>query len=135
LLAKLYNFVRGLFARKPVRLAIVRRYMDANGSYVGELYMDTGTRLGYAMVGVSLDSLPFVYGSVNSVNGCYSAGDMLDTANDFLAFMPPMTIRVGALHPEDNDNVRRMVAKLSRRNMTLTIQNRFVENVLEPRKT
>jgi hypothetical protein len=129
---KILSFIRSLFIHEPVRLAIVRRYADANGSYVGEMYME-GSLSGvaaYRMIGMSLDTLPL------------KAGDMadmttwrLDTSNDFLALpMPPSTIRVGALDPKDNDRVRQMVDKLPRRNMTLVIQNRFIEHVLDKGK-
>jgi hypothetical protein len=131
-LNRIATWLRGLFSRKPISLVIVRRYADANGNYVGELYMQ-GTFSGvasYRMIGVSLDSLPLNVADLMG-NECFAVGGMLDTANDFLVHMPNKTIRVGALDPKDNDNVRRMVAKLPRRNMTMTIQNRFIEHVLE----
>src|SRR6202171_449605 len=114
----------------PVRLAIVRRYQDANGSYVGELYLhETVTRKhdtfdGYMMIGASLDTLPFDSQTKTDVFA-------LDTYNDFLEPMPPMTVRVGTLcTPADNESIRKMVRALPRRNMTLTIQNRFIEYVM-----
>lgn len=114
----------------PVKLAIVRKYQDANGSYVGELYLydivqrkhDTVT--GYQMIGVSLDTLPLDLGME------YTTVFALDTGNDFLVPMPPMTVRVGATEPKDNASVQKMVRKLPRRNMTLIVQNRFIERVL-----
>jgi hypothetical protein len=130
------QWLRNLFSRKPVRLAIVRRYADANGSYVGELYMDQAVRrkhdtfTGYAMIGVSLDTLPLDWVD-DPATWC---GFTLDTMNDFLAPMTLYTVRVGALDPQDNDNVRKMVARLPRRNMTLVIQNRFIEHVMEPKR-
>jgi len=119
------SWLRNLFSRKPVRLAIVRRYADANGSYVGELYMERTVKgiSSFDMVGVSLDTCSLDTASILSPR--------IDTANDFLALMPPNTIRVGALQPVENDRVRAMVAKLPRRNMTLVIQNRFIEHVME----
>jgi len=126
------DFIKGLFRRAPVRLAIVRRYADANGSYVGELYMEqeqNGIR-SYRMIGASLDTLPLDIDLTLRVNMAY----VLDTENDFLAYMPAGRLRVGALDPQDNDRVRRMVARLPRRRMTLVVQNRFIEHVLEPRK-
>ena len=126
----MFQWLKSLFSRQPVRLAIVRRYQDANGNYVGELYMDQAVRrkhdtfTGYAMIGVSLDSLPLDW--VDDV-----CGYTLDTKNDFLAPMTHYTIRVGALEPQDNDMVRLMVSRLPRRNMTLKIQNRFIEHVMD----
>jgi hypothetical protein len=120
---------------EPVKLAIVRRYQDANGSFVGELYLynvvtrrhDTVT--GYQMIGASLDTLPLELGQEQTTVFA------LDTGNDFLAPMPPMTLRVGAMEPKDNDSVRRMIRRLPRRNMTLIVQNRFIEHVLDTKET
>lgn len=132
MITKLYNYIRGIFNRTPVHLAIVRRYRDANGHYVGELYM-YGTFAGigsYRMVGCSLDSFPFDLGSL-------SLGDepnALDLANDFLAPLPPNTFRVGAAEPRNNDAVRKMIARLPRRSIRLVIQNKFIEHVLESKK-
>jgi hypothetical protein len=136
MVSKCINFLRGLFTREPIRLTIVRRYADANGSHVGELYLEHRLKLangshalGWQMVGASLDSLPLkdgaAYGKVDDFK--------LDTRNDFLAPMPPDTLRVGSLEPQDNDRVRRMIGKLPRRRVTLIIQNRFIEHVLDKR--
>ena len=127
-LSRLLDFFRGLFSPEPVRLAIVRRYRDANGSNVGELYIEqehNGIRT-YNMIGMSLDTLPF-----ELLRPTGLTWGTLDTDNDFLAPMSSYCVRVGALSPQDNDNVRKMVAKLPRRRMTLTVQNRFIEHVLE----
>jgi hypothetical protein len=123
MIKRLFDFIRALLVREPIRLAIVRRYCDANGSYVGELYLGqkTAAGIGYQMVGMSLDTLPY------SVILDDRIGDELDTRHDFLAPMPPMTVRVGAMDPRDNDRVRTMVARLPRQSMTLSIQNRFIE--------
>ena len=133
MIRRLFNFICSLLSPQPVRLAIVRRYQDANGNYVGELYMEQtisrkhDTLSGYTMIGASLDSLP-----LDALNPSDDAGSWrLDTVNDFLAAMTPRTIRVGALDPRDNDEVRRLVAKLPRRKMSLVIQNRFIEYVID----
>jgi len=129
LLTKLYTWFCGLFDRSPVHLAIVRRYRDANGRHVGELYM-YGTFAGvgsYRMVGCSLDSFPLDLGSL-------SLGDepgALDLLHDFMAPMGANTFRVGACEPKDNESVRRMVGGIPRRNIRLVIQNRFIEHVLD----
>lgn len=107
-----------LFKREPICLTIVRRYIDANGSFVGELYMDGN------MIGMSLDTLPF-----NLVEAGFATWE-LDTKNDFLAPMPERCVRVGALQPQDNDAVRRLVGNLPPRRIVLTMQNRFIEHVL-----
>jgi hypothetical protein len=130
---KLINFIHHLFSRKPVRLAIVRRYQDANGNYVGELYI--GQRVNndylYNMIGVSLDSLPL---DVPHDLGLLISDFDLDTAHDFLAYMPSHCVRVGALDPADNDNVRAMVAVLPRKRMTLAVHNGFIEHPTEIRQ-
>lgn len=121
-----------LFDSPPIRLAIVRKYADANGHYIGELYIldkpNPVTAISsYRMIGASLDSLPLVYGDSPS----FSVRGMIDTENDFLAPIASYVIRVGALDPKENDNVRRMVAKLPQKNMTMIVQNRFIEHVLD----
>jgi len=119
------GIVRWVLDRRIVRLAIVRKYADANGNYIGELYIEREHKgiSGYDMIGVSLDSMPL--GTVAPV------GWTLDTRNDFLApMLVPNVIRVGALEPSDNDGVRRMMGKLPRRCMTLVVQNRFIQDIL-----
>ena len=127
LIAWLRLRLRGLFDSSPIRLAIVRRYIDANGSYVGELYIERAFNQAsaYCMVGVSLDTLPLELESPLH----FGMGYVLDTHNDFLVLMPPGVVRVGALTPADNDRVRKMVGKLPRHRITLVIQNRFIEKV------
>jgi len=102
-------WLRGLlFGRKTWSMAIVRRYADANGSFVGELYL-LGTFAGilqYSMIGVSLDTLPFEAHEIQSFD--------LDVENDFLSPMPGNCVRVGASQPGDNDLVRSHVARLGR---------------------
>lgn len=133
----IYKFIERLkksFSNKsPVMLAIVRRYADANGCYVGELYI-YGVIAGigsYRMIGASLDSLPFSSDKMVPSQLTY----VLDTAQDFLAPMAANTVRVGALEPADNDSVRRLVASFSARPIKLVIQNGFIEHVMarEPR--
>lgn len=128
----LLPFIRNLFSRQPIRLAIVRRYQDANGSYVGELYLHEtvkrqhDTLEGYVMIGASLDTLPYDA----QEGGRFS----LDTRNDFLVPMLPDVLRVGSLVPQDNDAVRRRVSRMPRRRVRLTIHNRFIEAAQEPRQ-
>jgi hypothetical protein len=123
-----------LFSRKPVRMAIVRRYADANGNYVGELYIERERRgvKSFEMVGASLDSMPLLPIPTANDHGL-RVGDAfdLDTRHDFLAPMPRHVLRVGALDPLENDKVRSMVAGLPRKNMRVVVQNRFIEHVME----
>jgi hypothetical protein len=125
----IYNFIIGLFKRKrkAYSLAIVRRYTDANGSFVGELYL-LGTFagvLGFQQIGMSLDTLPF-----DCQNGVPSFD--LDTEHDFLFPMPSGCVRVGAQDPRDTPIVRKHVAKLATEgSIALQVQNRFIEHVLD----
>ena len=132
LLERFFNWIYAQLDPAPIRLAVVRKYLDANGSYVGELYLEesfAGMRA-YKMIGVSLDTLPLAAG--DSFPGRVDFA--LDTANDFLAFMPPLTLRVGAIDPLDNDAVRQRIARLPRRRLVLAVQNRFIEHVLDKGK-
>jgi hypothetical protein len=119
-------WLKSLFSPQPVRLAITRRYCDANGNYIGELYMGRENKatnvMEYSMIGVSLDSMPADYAGG-------PMGELLDTRYNFLAFMPKNTIRVGALDPSDNDRVRRMVAELPRRDMSVMVRNSFIPDL------
>lgn len=123
MLGPLFMWLRSLLRPEPVRLAVVRRYCDANGAHVGELYLERHG-YGYSMVGVSLDTLPLDW-----QDDCGHAAFRLDTVSDFLAPIGPNILRVGALEPGDNDAVRGMVAALPRRGLELAIQNRFIERV------
>lgn len=134
MLKHIWDYLRSLVSPHPVRLAVVRRYADANGNYVGELYLEQVTArrhdtiTGYVMIGVSLDSLP-----LNADGQTFDASGMLDTQRDFLAPMPLGRLRVGAIDPLDNDNVRYLIDQLPCRNMTVTVQNRFIEHIMEGR--
>ncbi len=118
---KLIVWVKGLFISTPVKLVIVRRYEDANGSYVGELYMwkDYGHGGSYMMIGASLDSFPLDQRDGSAIDW------RLDTANDFLAPLPLNTVRVGAMTPMYNESVRRTMRTFPRKHMKLEIMNRL----------
>ena len=125
-IADALNAIYRLFDFSPVHLAIVRKYTDANGHYIGELYLELPDRHGYRMIGVSLDSLPLDY----------TGGKMwrLDTRNDFLAPLPRNVVRVGAVDPGNNDFVCDYVHSLPRWDMSLMVQNRFIEFILDGKK-
>jgi hypothetical protein len=125
----LFNIIRNIFDFTPVRLAIARRYPDANGNYVGELYLLDKSIYGhdvYMMIGASLDNLPLEY----------KGGKVwrIDTDNDFLAYLQPNTIRVGALNPLDNEYVQHRVARMPYWKREIVVQNRFIETILEGKK-
>jgi hypothetical protein len=125
---RIISFVKSLFKRKrkAYSLAIVRRYTDANGSFVGELYL-LGTFagvLGFQQIGMSLDTLPFDAKDVTAFD--------LDTEHDFLFPMPEGCVRVGAQDPKDTNAVKKHVAKLATEGrIALQVQNRFVEHVMD----
>jgi hypothetical protein len=125
---KLWLWFCNLFKRELVHLAIVRRYADANGHYVGELYMyDTFAGVGcYRLVGCSLDSLAL---DLRALSLADEPG-ALDLLHDFLAPLAANTLRVGAAEPKDNERVRQMIGKLPRRNIRLVIQNKFIEHIM-----
>lgn len=109
----LLRWLHELFSRKPIKLVIVRRYQDANGAYVGELYISG------RMVGASLDTLPLDFSEGKTAWH-------LDTSHDFLAQIRPATVRVGAFEPRDNRSVQRQLGRLSRWRLRLETQNRFM---------
>ena len=123
---KILQVLRQTFDFREARLAIVRRYRDANGFYVGELYVEGPLLWGssvnvYRMVGVSLDSLPLNYDH---------RPWRLDTKHSFLDPMPKDTVRVGSQHPNDNQAVKDMIASLPLYRRHLTIQNRFIAETM-----
>jgi hypothetical protein len=110
-----------------VKLIVVRRYADANGNYVGELYlldpdlMRMASREIYTMIGASLDSFPLECTGKRIWS--------IDTKNDFLAYLPKRTLRVGAVDPLDNIYVQRRMARLPCWNMHIVIQNRLIKDM------
>lgn len=115
---------------QPVLLVICRKYLDANGRYIGELYAQhaakhggIGSVNGLTMIGVSLDSL--------ALGATEGQPDYLDTHNDFLALMPDNVIRVGAMEPLNTLAVRLAVRKMPKKCMRILLQNRFIESVVE----
>lgn len=107
---------------QSVELCVVRRYVDMNGRYVGELYLHEPKNV-WNMIGASLDNLPLEYaGGVL----CWR----LDTRKSFLAPLAARTLRVGGLTPEEDGATRERIQALSKWNMRLIVQNRFVEHVL-----
>ena len=119
-----------LIGREPCRLAVVRKYMDANGAYVGELYVwakiarKYDTLEGYVMIGATLDTLPFDTTAWDS--------GRLDTVNSFLEPMQRNRLRVGGLVPEDDAMVRKTVRAMAfMRPLEVGIQNRFIEYAMQ----
>ena len=120
------SFIKALFYLlihpfEPVHFTIVRRYVDAQGNYIGELYEGEGRSA--KMIGMSCDSLAFGSSSAKSGN--------LRWGESFLAPMPDNVIRVGGSVPSDNESVHEFVAIRRWCPIRITILNRFVERVME----
>lgn len=96
-------------------LAIVRRYVDMNGRFVGELYLN-GT-----MIGASLDNLPLEY----------TGGRLwfLDTWRSFLKPLTWRTVRVGGTEPATDKETRQKVQWLPPFGLRLRVENRFATEV------
>lgn len=107
-----------------VTLTIVRRYVDAQGHYIGELY--EGDKHEAKMIGVSCDNWPLNVGETGLIGAytlCYSLS--------FLDPMPANTIRVGSLEPTDNATIRAYISKKRFCHKTIIVRNRFIEYVLQ----
>ena len=97
------------------KLAIVRRYVDMNGRYIGELYLN-GT-----MIGASQDNLPLEY-----PGGHFW---FLDTWRSFLKPLTWRTVRVGGTEPV-TDKATRWKVRWSVPFWThLRVENRFATEV------
>jgi len=99
-------------------LTVVRRYVDMNGRYVGELYMN-GT-----MIGASLDNLPLEY----------EGGRLwfLDTWQSFLKPLTWRTVRVGGTEPANDKAARQKVrGKFFPFTVKLHVENRFVADATD----
>lgn len=118
-------FIHALSHREIEHLTLVRRYVDAQKNFIGELYVGEGRTA--KMIGMSCDNLPFRIGDgVAAVVAC-----VVEFDKDFSVQMPANVIRVGGKGPEDHASV---VAYMSLRRYCkrkITILNRFVEHVLE----
>lgn len=119
-------FIKSLwyFARHPfdvVQLTVVRRYADAQGHYIGELYDDNGRSA--RMIGVSCDNL--------ALDSKAAASSVLRWNEEFTAPMKANTLRVGGQVPEVNAHVWEYVALRRFCTVRIAILNRFVEYILE----
>lgn len=103
-----------------IKLTICRRYLDANGYYIGELYDSRGV-----LLGASLDNYEYADSYLTAMHV-----EILDTRNDFLQPMLNYTVRVGGLCPGDHKRVQDYVAGLDRWcYVVFDIRNRFIEDV------
>jgi hypothetical protein len=104
-------------------LTVVRRYADAQGNYIGELY-ENGR-----MIGASCDSWP-----LDADTRPMPMHPKICWSKSFLDPLPKNTLRIGSFDPTDNADVQAYVAKRRFLPLRVVVLNRFVEHVLD-RKT
>lgn len=102
---------------EPIELTIVRRYVDAQKHFIGELYVDG------KMIGASCDNLAF--------NGAILQAPKLCWRYDFTEPMPRNTIRIGGTEPGNHAAAREYIALRRFCTKRYAILNRFVEHVME----
>lgn len=108
-----------------VYLTVVRRYVDAQKNFIGELYLGEGREA--KMIGMACDTLPFDVGlDPTRYTKC-----RFEFRKDFLAPMGPGALRVGALEPKDNEIVRQTIAIRRFCPIRVQVLNRFIEYVME----
>jgi hypothetical protein len=117
-LKAVWYFVAHPFA--VVKLTVVRRYVDAQGNYIGELYKDG------RMIGASCDNWPLDVDMHRLI-----ASPKLCWRYSFLEPLPQYTIRVGGIEPGTNTLVQAHIAERRFCDIKITVVNRFVEHVLE----
>lgn len=117
-------FVYAMFHWSPIQLTVVRRYVDAQKNFIGELYEGEGRTA--KMIGVTCDNLPFDIEQLYLIRR-----PRLCWRREFTEFLPLDTIRVGALEPENNEQVRQYVARRRFCAIRYAVLNRFVEHVME----
>lgn len=100
---------------KMPQITVVRRYVDMNGRYIGELYLN-GT-----MIGASQDNLPLEYRG-----GRFW---FLDTWRSFLKPLTWRTVRVGGTEPATDKETRRKVRWLPPFGLYLRVENNFATEV------
>lgn len=106
-----------LLHRGAVNLTIVRRYADAKGHFIGELY------LGNKMIGMSCDSLP--------LDVLDASGAILEPLTDFTEPMCASVVRIGGMTPEETAGVRADMALRRYCRIRWAILNRFIEHIME----
>lgn len=123
------SFIKAIlyFIRHPfstLELTIVRRYADAQGHYIGELYK--GKDRDAHMIGASCDNWP-----LNANTHALLDKPSLCWRYSFLDPLPGNTLRVGSFDPKDNARVQTYIAMHRFNRVNIVVLNRFVEHVLE----
>jgi hypothetical protein len=104
-------------------LTVVRRYVDAQGNYIGELY--EGTDRDAKMIGASCDNWP-----LNADQCPLPANPRVCWKEQFTATLPANTLRVGAWEAIDNAKVQAHISIRRFCILRVAVLNRFVERVL-----
>jgi hypothetical protein len=125
MLERLESFLRALWfslthPSHVLSLTVSRRYADAQGNYVGELY-ERGR-----MIGASYDNWP-----LNADTMPIPIHPQVCWAKTFLEPLPKNTLRVGAWVPQDNNDVQAYFAMRRFCPFKIIVLNRFVEHVME----
>ena len=105
-------------------VTIVRRYADAQGHYIGELYEGDGRDA--KMIGASCDNWP-----LNADIKALPMHPRVCYRKSFLEPLPDNTLRVGAFEPSLNVIVQEYVAARRFLPLRVTVRNRFIEYVLQ----
>lgn len=101
-------------------LTVVRRYVDAQGNFIGELY--EGNDRAAMMIGASCDNWP-----LDADARPLPAHSSLCWKEQFTAPLPNNTLRVGAWDAKDNAKVQEYIAIRRFCVLRVTVLNRFVE--------
>ena len=116
------------FIRHPfsvVSLTIVRRYVDAQGHYIGELYVSEVEGTLAHMIGATCDNLP-----LNADIATRFTQPVICYSYSFLDPLPANTARIGAFEPSLNAIVQEYIALRRFNRMRVIVHNRFVEHVM-----
>lgn len=125
IIEKIKAWIYALFHGEPVQLVVVRRYIDAQGRFIGELYMGEGRPA--VQIGMSCDTMPFTAGDDKPPKTLFR----LEFNGDFLSPMGPDGLRVGAQAPAENEAVRQIVSLRRYCKLSVRVLNRFIEHIME----
>lgn len=106
-----------------LHLTVVRRYVDAQGNFIGELY--DGNTPNAKMIGATCDNWP-----LNADTCPLPGAPRLCWRMSFLEPLPANTLRVGSFVPADNARAQEYIARRRFCKIRVTVLNRFVERVL-----
>lgn len=109
---------------RPIQLVVLRRYVDAKGHFIGELYMDG------KMIGMSCDSLIYRIGALPEGIAANICG-AVDATHEFTDPMGLNVVRVGGMTPDETLKVRADMRLRRYCRIHWSFHNRFIEHVLE----